>query len=152
MSAWGPESRADAALCAALLSTAPRWWGLVALLTLIWLPLVWTSALSWTGLLALGVWAWVTWLTMRCELDARVFQVLARDPGIWSTPCELDATLRRVLGVKRPDAAGETPEFDMALRIAGASRLHRALVGWALLQWGAVTVLWLWRLGVWGVS
>lgn len=145
MSAWGPESRADAALCAALLATAPRWWGLVALLAVVWLPLVWASALSWTWLVALGVWAWVTWLTTRCELDARLFQALARDPAAWTTPGELDADLQRVLGVKRPDAEGQTPKADMALRIAGARRLFRMLVGWSLFQLIAVTFVWLGR-------
>jgi hypothetical protein len=147
MNTWDASSRADAAWCAALLGTAPRWWWLVALLTIIWVPLTWASALDWTWALALGLWSGVTWLTMRCELDARVFGALAREPGIWQTPGELDASLKRVLGVKRGVTAALPPALDMASRIAGALRLFRLLVVLACCQAAAVATLWLWHVG-----
>ena len=152
MNTWDASSRADAALCAALLGTAPRWSWLVALLTIIWVPLTWASSLDWTWVLALGLWGWVTWLTMRCELDARVFRVLAREPGTWQAPGELDASLNRVLGVKRGVSAAVpgavSPAIDMASRIAGALRLFRLLVVLACCQTAAVATLWLWHVGL----
>lgn len=148
---WQQASRADAAMCAALMATAPRWWWLAAVLTIVWALLVWQTALAWTWLGALGAWAWITWLTMRCELDARLFNALSSDRSTWQTADGLDESLSRVLKVRRSDTRGVTPESDMASRIAGARKLFNTLVGWALALAFVVAGLWCWRMGSGGV-
>lgn len=148
---WGQASRADAAMCAALMATAPRWWWLAAVLSVVWAFLVWQSTLAWTWLVVLGGWAWVTWLTMRCEIDARLFNRLSHEQPTWQTAEELDDSLGRVLQVRRADTRGETPESDMASRIAGARKLFNTLVGSALVLAFAVAGLWCWRMGSGGV-
>lgn len=149
MSGWSQANRGDAALCAAVLHTAWLWWGLGCLMGLACAVMAWCQTSPWIWLGGLGVCVAQSWLTLRCQLDARLFSGVACLSGPWQDGDALDESLQRVLGVRRPRLQTGLALSDMGVRIAGALGLYRRLVGLTLLEALAVGLLGVWTWGRW---